>query len=192
MRAKFLEENELELLKKRLGGHKDDVLLVAELTGLRIGDVVKIRTADLDEDGVRYVAEKTGKAGRAPLPPVLIRKLRAQARYGWVFPSPSKRGRHLTRQAAWARMKRAAERSGVSSAGVSPHSLRKVYAVRKYQSEGIDAARRALQHSDARTTELYALSDWLTGENAELPLRRKDLAMIIEKVLDAVGLRLDK
>lgn len=192
MRAKFIEERELEALKNHLGGRKDEVLLVAELTGLRIGDVVKIRVSDLDEDGVRYVAEKTGKAGRAPLPPVLVKKLRAQARYGWVFPSPSKRGRHLTRQAAWARIKRAAERAGVPREGVSPHSLRKVYAVRKYQSEGIDAARRALQHSDARTTELYALSDWLTGENAVKPLLRGDLALIIEKVVDALHLTLDK
>lgn len=192
MKSKYIEDAELDRVKRHIGGRRDNLLLVAELTGMRIGDVVKIRVEDLDSDGVRYTAEKTGKTGRAPLPCALIRSLRKQACDGWCFPSPYKRGQHITRQAAWARIKKAADRAGVEPAGISPHSLRKVYGVKKYQSEGMEAARRALQHSDARVTEIYALSDWLTGTNAELPLYRKDLPIIIEKIVDTIKLFIDK
>lgn len=192
MKSKYIDDAELELVKRHIGGRRDNLLLIAELTGMRIGDVIKIRVDDLDRDGVRYTAQKTGKNGRAPLPRALVNRLRAQARDGWCFPSPYKRGKHITRQAAWARIKKAAELAGVSPAGISPHSLRKVYGVKKYQSEGMEAARSALQHSDARTTEIYALSDWLTGANAELPLYRKDLPIIIEKIVDTVKMLIDK
>lgn len=189
MRARYLDPEEVARIEEKARGA--DVLRVAELTGLRVGDVVKIRVADLDEDGVRYVAEKTGKPGRAPLPPALVARLRKGAKYGWVFPSPRKPRRHITRQAIWARVKRASERAAIPPAGVSPHSLRKTYAVEKFKTEGIEAVRRALQHGDRRTTEIYALSDWSTGENADLPLLRRDLPLIIEKIVSALSEGID-
>lgn len=107
--------------------------------------------------------------------------------------------RHRTNAASTSRVRlrgRASKKRQIEQAlslrGISPHSLRKVYGVKKYQSEGMEAARRALQHSDARVTEIYALSDWLTGTNAELPLYRKDLPIIIEKIVDTIKLFIDK
>lgn len=182
MKSKFLDSRELTALRAA----SDDWLLfeVALRTGLRIGDVLKIRPRDLARDGVRYTAEKTGKKGFAPLPPQLLRALRDNARGGWCFPSPKKEGEHLTRQAAWQRMKRAASAAGVSLEGVSPHALRKSFAVKRMHEGGLRAVQAALQHEHSGVTEIYALSDWLTGENADKPLCRRDLMMIATKIAE--------
>ena len=131
-----------------------------------------------------YTAEKTGKQGFAPLPPEMLVTLRKNARYGWCFPSPKVQGKHLTRQAAWQRMKRAAKRAGVALGGVSPHALRKSFAVERMHTGGLQAVQEALQHDKAGVTEIYAFSDWLTGENANKPLLRRDLQAIATKIAE--------
>lgn len=183
MKSKFLDGRELSALR---AAAPDEWLPfeVALRTGLRIGDVLKIRVRDLARDGVRYVAEKTGKRGFAALPPELLHALRKNARGGWCFPSPKKEGSHLTRQAAWQRMKRAAFKAGVGAEGVSPHALRKSFAVDRMHTGGLHAVQEALQHEQPGVTEIYALADWLTGENAEKPLRRGDLLLIATKIAE--------
>ena len=84
-------------------------------------------------------------------------------------------------------IKRAAERAGVESEGTSPHSLRKVFAVELYREKGFKAVQEALQHTNTATTEIYSFADWSTGASAELPLKRKDLQLIVKMVLEALG-----
>ena len=84
-------------------------------------------------------------------------------------------------------MKKAAERAGVESEGTSPHSLRKVFAVELYREKGFSAVKEALQHANAATTEIYSFADWNTGENANLPLVRRDLQLVVRMVLEALG-----
>lgn len=183
MRSRYLEEKELADLEEAAGSEWLP-LAVALCTGLRVGDVLKIRPEDLTPEGVRYVAEKTGKEGFAQLPPSLLRQLRENAGEGWCFPSPRAAGKHLTRQAAWQRIKRAAARVGIDPAGVSPHALRKCFAVERLRAEGLGAVQRALQHDRPGTTELYALSDWLTGANADKPLLRRDIPILATKIAE--------
>lgn len=191
MRARFLTEAELRALKASLG---NDWLLfeVAIESGLRIGDVLKIRPSDLRGDYLDYIAEKTGKSGTIKLKRATARALINNARGAvWCFPSPKDREKHLTRQAAWARLKKAAERAQVDITGVSPHSFRKSFAVKLFAESDLETVRKALQHTDAHTTEIYALADWSTGKNANLPLLRGDLPFIISKCVEAVKKRLD-
>lgn len=183
MQSKYLEGRELAALRKAAGDEWLP-LQVALATGMRIGDVLKIRPRDLTGQGVIYTAEKTGKQGFAPLPPEILAVLQKNARYGWCFPSPKVQGKHLTRQAAWQRMKRAAKRAGVALGGVSPHALRKSFAVERMHTGGLQAVQKALQHDKAGVTELYALSDWLTGENANKPLLRRDLQLLAQKIAE--------
>lgn len=183
MQARYLTKTELDVLAKALG----DAWLpleVARLTGMRIGDVLKMRIDDLTPQGVVYKAEKTGKRGFAALPPEILQALRRQSRWGWCFPSPKAKGKHLTRQAAWQRLKRGAQRAKIDLAGASPHALRKSYAVELLHEQGLGAVQRALQHERADVTELYALADWSTGENADKPLLRKDLLRIATKIAE--------
>ena len=71
--------------------------------------------------------------------------------------------------------------------GISPHSMRKVFAVELYREKGFRAVQEALQHANCATTEIYSFADWSTGENADLPLKRKDLQLIVKLVLEALG-----
>lgn len=165
--------------------------VIATETGLRVGDVVKLRWADIHGLDVAFIAEKTGKPGHATLTPetaALLRRLRRGSVSPWVFPSSKRPGAHLTRQAVWKRVKASAHRAGLCPDGVSPHSFRKVYGVQTYRKFGLRAAQAGLQHSDLSTTELYTMSDWLTGENANEPLRRRDLARILHYLAEWLGL----
>ena len=82
MQSKYLEGSELAALRKA-AGNEWLPLQVALTTGMRIGDVLKIRPRDLTGQGVIYTAEKTGKQGFAPLPPEMLTALQKNARYGW-------------------------------------------------------------------------------------------------------------
>ena len=192
MKSKFIDAAALAALKKQTRGRSAAPWLpfeVADCTGLRIGDVLKIRADDLRADGVHYVAQKTGKHGVAEVPPYLRRQLDFAARCspsGWLFPSPYKPNQHLTRQAAWARLKVAAKRAGVAVDGVSPHSLRKCYAVDLYKRKGLRAVQTALQHSTSDQTERYALADWFTGERSAEPLLRRDIDIIVRRVVEVL------
>ena len=64
--------------------------------------------------------------------------------------------------------------------------MRKVFAVELFKRAGMKATQEALQHDKASTTEIYALSDFSTGDNAALPLTRGDIPLIIEMVVAAL------
>ena len=132
---------------------------VALHTGLRIGDVLALRTAQVKRQF--YVTEaKTRKRRRVNLPERLLARIRAQAGEEWAFPG-AKPGRPKTRQAVWRDVKRAAKALRIP-ANIAPHSLRKRYAVNLYQSTGdVEAVRRALNHDSPVVTMLYAMSDAL-------------------------------
>ena len=183
MKSRHLNSSEIAILSAVCRSKEWLPLEVASVTGLRIGDVLKIKKKDLNYDDmcIDYTAEKTGKQGKAYISRSLMGRLQRNAGKGaeaYVFPSPTRKGKHLTRQTAWYRIKRACHRAGISPDGVSPHSLRKVFAVEIYKKYGIAEVKRQLQHSTIDVTEIYALSDFLSGENEDLPLLRKDIARV--------------
>lgn len=193
MRSRYLTETELSRLRSKMSASEWLPVRVSLETGLRVGDVVKIRPDDIRGNFLHYTAEKTGKEGKVKIKNSLANTLKfAGLGEVWCFPSPKDREKHLTRQAVWSRVKRAAYRAGIDMCGVSPHSLRKVFAVRLYTAEGLKAVQQALQHKYLATTEVYTLSDWTSGENADRPLLRADLPILIQKVVEVVISHLDK
>lgn len=192
MQSRFLTEAENAALRAALGRAWLPYEIGLE-TGLRVGDIIKIKLADITPDGLRFVAQKTGKEGSAPLSDGLRQQIAAAAQKGteWLFPSPRDPRKHLTRQALWKRLKRAADRAGVARRGTSPHSLRKCFAVREYHQHGLTAAREGLQHTDIRTTQLYALADWLTEENAKQPILREDVGVLVRFIAEFLGIPLE-
>lgn len=192
MVSRYLTERENEALRSVLGRAWLPYEIGLE-TGLRVGDIVKIRLDDITPEGLRYTAQKTGKEGIAPLSDGLRQQIAAAAQKGaeWLFPSPVDPSRHITRQALWKRLKRAAERAGVARRGTSPHSMRKGYAVKEYHVHGLQAAQAGLQHTDIRTTQLYALADFLTEENGDMPLLRKDVGVLVRFMAEFLGIPLD-
>lgn len=116
---------------------------------------------------------KTGKGKRITIPAQLLRAIKAQAGEVWAFPGrdPEK---PKTRQAVWKDVKRAAAAMRLP-VNVGPHTMRKVYAVRKLAASGGDlaAVSRALNHSDMAVTLLYAMADHLTKQAQQGPGRRR-------------------
>lgn len=185
MKSRFLEQGEIKALREVSREEAFLPLLLSLETGLRIGDIVALKVANVKPDGIHYTAEKTKKSGVAKISATLRKRLNRRGK--WLFPSPYKPDKHITRQAVWARIKTAGKRAGVDLEGLSPHAMRKVFAVELYRQKGFKAVQEALQHNYASTTEIYTFSDWNTGENAELPLKRKDLQLIVKMVLEALG-----
>lgn len=185
MKSKYIDDDEIEKLRVNLDLQAWLPLWLALETGLRVGDVVALRRSSVKADGVHYRAQKTKKCGIAPLSAELRKQLPKKGK--WLFPSPYKNDKHITRQCVWARIKRAAKRAGVDPEGVSPHTLRKVFAVELYREKGFKAVQTALQHTNGATTEIYSFADYATGANANEPLRRRDLQLIIKMVVEALG-----
>lgn len=128
-------------------------------TGMRVSDVLNLKTADLQSSGW-YVEQKTGKKRRYGLPGPLLEQIKAQAGDVWAFPGrdPTK---HRTRQAVWKDVKRAAVAFRLPQ-NVGTHSARKVYAVELMHKYGdIRRVQRALNHSSPMVTAIYAMSDQL-------------------------------
>lgn len=137
----------------------DNRLVVRVLlhTGLRIGDVLRLRPDQL-RPNFWITEEKTGKRRQVGLPVPLLDDCRRAAGQHWVFPGrdPAK---HRTRQAVWKDVKRAAKAMRLPQ-NVAPHSVRKVYAVELLERYGdIDRVRRALNHDNGIVTLIYAMAD---------------------------------
>lgn len=136
-------------------------------TGLRVGDVLSIKTDQLSPHF--WVTEsKTGKRRQVGLPEPLLTDLKKQAGKEWAFES-TRTGRPQTRQAVWKDVKRAARMLRLPQ-NIGPHSARKVYAVELLEKYGdIERVRRALNHSSEAVTMIYALAD----RQLESKLRRR-------------------
>ena len=157
MTAEYLLDREVELVLSALMPANRLVMRVALHTGLRVGDVLALRTAQLK---ARFwvTEQKTGKRRCVGLTAQLLADILQQAGEEWAFPgrNPSK---PRTRQAVWKDVKRAAKAFRLPQ-NVAPHSARKVYAVKLLQKYGdIQRVARALNHGHMTTTLIYALAD---------------------------------
>ena len=147
---------------------------VALRTGLRIGDVLALRTEDVIRGPRWWITEaKTGKRRMVILPEALWRELKAHAGDTWVFPSRCDGRKHRTRQAVWADVKRAAKAYRLPQ-NVGPHSARKVYAVGLLEKYGdIERVQKALNHSNVNVTLVYAMADKALAAKGKKKRRRK-------------------
>lgn len=132
---------------------------VSLATGLRIDDVLNLRSCDLRERfSVRE--QKTGKRKQVKLNSELLDALLSIAGKVYVFEGRTDYRRHRTRQAVYKDIKRAAAAFRVKRLQLSPHSARKIYAVTQYHRTGsLAKVQQLLNHSDEAVTMLYALAD---------------------------------
>lgn len=128
-------------------------------TGLRISDVLELKTADL-KNSMWVKEKKTGKKHRCGLSSPLLGRILAQAGPVWAFPG-RKPGTHKTRQAVWADVKRAAAAFRLPQ-NVGTHTFRKAYAVDLLAKYGdLPRVQRAMGHSAPSVTAIYAMADRL-------------------------------
>lgn len=133
------------------------VMRTALATGLRIGDVLVLKTAQL-KPHFWVTEQKTGKRRQVGLPEPLLSDIKKQAGKEWAFPGRDGK-KPRTRQAVWKDVKRAAEAFRLPQ-NVGPHSARKVYAVELMEKYGdIARVQKALNHSHQAVTLIYAMAD---------------------------------
>ena len=148
-------------------GRRDRALLeFLYATGARVAEAVALDQLDLDlEEGT---ARLTGKGDRQRLVPVGGAACRALAAYlpdrlAWRRPGRDPgavflnvRGGRLTRQGAWAIVRRHAVRAGLEPGLVSPHVLR--HSAATHMVEGgadLRTVQELLGHASISTTQVY-------------------------------------
>ena len=160
MKSEYTDPELLEHILYALMPTNRLVCRVCLQTGLRVGDVLQLRTAALKKQ-MTVTEQKTGKKRRITLPAALLRDMQQQAGSVFVFEHRNDPNRPRTRQAVYADLKRAAKAFRLSE-NLTPHSLRKVYAVRLYEKCGsLEKVQHVLNHDRETTTLLYALADKL-------------------------------
>lgn len=137
-------------------------ITVSLLTGLRIGDVLNLRSRDLLRDRITITEEKTLKRRTIRLPAELRDELQSIAGKIYVFENRLSARKHRTRQAVYKDIKRAARAFRIKS-NLSCHTARKIYAVSEYKKDfNVARVKRLLNHSNEAVTMIYAIADELT------------------------------
>lgn len=167
-RSSYVEPSALGLVLAALQPANRLVFEVMLATGLRVGDVLRLTTAQIERQRFTVREQKTGKTRRVWIPAKLQLQILQQAGRLYAFEGRNDWRKHRTRQAVWKDSSRCArffQHSGsVPKGTVSPHSARKVYAVDEYHRTGnLDVVHQKLNHDPAHaaTTLLYALADKL-------------------------------
>ena len=158
-RTRWLPPSDCAVLLRLLCPTNALAMEVALDTGLRISDVLALRSDQLGSQRITVREQKTGKLRRVYLSQSLWERLRASSGSLYVFEGRDSPTRHRTRQAVWKDVRRAAKAMRVSH--ISCHSARKVYAVDIYRKRGLAAAQAALGHDRPETTLIYLASELL-------------------------------
>lgn len=144
-------------------------------TGLRIDDVLSLSTSILRQSTFTVTEKKTGKKKRCRLSAGLKRDLKRISGENYIFPHRTDPKRHRTRQAVFADIKRACKFYRLRD-NVTPHSMRKAYAVDLMRRYGdIKKVCDALNHDPryTSTTILYALADIISNGCAEVKKNKR-------------------
>ncbi len=164
---KFLTEEEIDRLFAAPNiateeGVRDRAMLeIMYAAGLRVSELVSLKQTDVDlQAGVLSCHGKGSKERRVPVGKSAIHWLQqytaVKAGYGRpAYPNLFLRsGKPLTRQNAWAVIKKHATTANISN--VSPHTLRHSFATHLLQ-HGADSrsVQALLGHSDISTTQIY-------------------------------------
>lgn len=137
-------------------------ITVSLLTGLRIGDVLNLRSRDLLRDRFTITEEKTLKRRTIRIPDQLRDELQSIAGKIFVFENRLSARKHRTRQAVYKDIKRAARAFRIKS-NISCHTARKIYAVSEYKKDfSVARVKKLLNHSSEAVTMIYAIADELT------------------------------
>lgn len=174
MKTEYLLDCEVDRVLAALMPSNRLVCEVMLHTGLRVSDVLALRTADLKPR--MWVREsKTGKRKQIGLPGDLLAALRAQAGTTWVFESRCDPAKHRCRQTVWHDVKRAAKAFRLPQ-NAGTHSMRKVYAVDLMHKYGnISRVQRALNHDNPSVTMIYAIADQLLAAKTSRRSRSRPL-----------------
>ena len=179
-RASWLKADSMQHVLAAMMPQNRLAIQVAMETGLRIGDVLALRT-EVVQRGQRFTIkeQKTGKSRRVRLSRPLWDKCLANAGRYWVFEGRTDVRKHRTRAAVYKDIHRTAKlfkASGVvpKKANVGTHTARKVWAVEQYRKcPDIAKLQRSMNHSSPAITMVYAMADSLAVSQSGPPYRQR-------------------
>lgn len=175
MRTEWIAKQELQHLLAALMPANRLALECSMATGLRISDVLSLKTeqvAGAANGRVTVKEMKTGKSRRIYIPvDMRTRMLQIAGRF-YVFEHRYDSKRHRTRQAVFKDLKRITKMFRLKP-NIAPHTARKCYAVEQYHKTGdLYRVQELLNHSNEAVTMLYAMADELTERRLK-PRRKK-------------------
>lgn len=141
-----------------------DIITIGALSGLRMGEIVKIRGEDIDTVGMTIRSTRKGDLDHLlPLHPQLLELVDRYPPTGWWFPSPYNNeqfpegGGHILMASASDRVSKAIRAAGVTDRRITGHSLRHFLATTLLK-EGVPirVVQEILGHASLATTQLYA------------------------------------
>lgn len=163
--ADYISKDSFDILLKALMPQNRLALQVALATGLRIDDVLHIKTSQLDKERFTIKEMKTGKNKRVRIPVALRDECRRYAGRFYVFEHRLDPKKTRTRQAVYKDLKRACEMFRVNGVQISPHTARKIYSVCLYDKYlSVDKVREKMGHKYNSTTEIYCNADVKTAK----------------------------
>jgi integrase/recombinase XerD len=136
------------------------LLMLVYSSGLRVGEVVRLRPEDLDtERGLLHVRQAKGRKDRyVMLSPVAVRAVEAYVRFyeptRWLFPGQRPR-RHLHERSVQHLFARACRRAGIRK-HATVHTLRHSFATHLLE-KGVNLRyiQELLGHKSPKTTQVY-------------------------------------
>lgn len=134
-------------------------IALATLAGLRVHEIAKLHSRDVDHDlGALIITGKGGATEIVPLHPVLEEMATRMPARGHWFPPYTGDGAHVTRAAVYAAIKGAMNRAGVDA---TPHQLRHSYGTQLLRrGANLRTVQKLMRHRNVATTQLYTDPDW--------------------------------
>lgn len=164
-RARPLRIDQIEaMLGSGIYSRTRDIITIGALSGLRLGEIVKIRGEDIDLTGMTIRSTRKGNLDHLlPLHPELARMADRYPDAGWWFPSPHRNrefpdgGGHILMKSASDRVGKAIRAAGVTDRRITGHSLRH-YLATTLLRDGVQirVVQEILGHASLATTQLYA------------------------------------
>lgn len=167
MKSSWISSEVFEKILKHVEPENALILRICMTTGLRIGDVLRLKLKSLKNNSRRIsvTEQKTGKARRVYLQKDIWNTLQTQYKSrGGIFIF---QGRHnptqtsKTRQSVYRALKKAlkvCEGFLPEGKNISVHSTRKMYAVSEYLKTGdLNKVQQRLNHDNVNTTLAYLL-----------------------------------
>ena len=166
---KYLTKQEIDLLietatkmQKNTGFRLLTQLELLYATGIRVSELLTLKTTSIIKDSYLQVMGKGGKERLIPLYPKIISLLKKykeinnlEKSSGYLFSGTGKTG-HQTRDSFFKQIKKIAIIAGINPVKVSPHVFRHSFASHLLE-EGADlrTIQTLLGHQDISTTEIY-------------------------------------
>lgn len=166
MRSDYVSDTAFEHILSALTYENRLALLVSMTTGLRIDDVLHLKSTDVLKERFSIKEMKTGKTRKIRIGKKLRDELIAISGRFYVFEHRLDPKKCRTRQTVNKDLNRACTLFRVKNVNVTPHTARKIYAVKQYERTcDIKRVKDLLNHSNESVTRLYAIADIITEQD---------------------------